>query len=499
MPENTIRKIILLLIIAFIAAAVLSVVYPSITGKHRVESEDIFKFDGLSGPDFVTTIKGAEPAKWKDYEKGTTGRLAILLTEEDSAWLGLVHGLKTIGVPFRITTNVDEALKHKVVLVYPRISGKVLSSSELKQIAKYARSGGNLIAINILGGGLQSTFGFKTVKSSRAHNRVILQDNHLVTHGLADKDSRIIRLSTEELNDSPFGTHSYIDPKHSPLALYNDGTPAIVYNKFKDNNVYAIGFDIGFYLLKAYNQRMESVADKYVNGFESSVDNLLRLIKAIYLLHEPNAVTLGTVPYNKSLSVIVTHDIDYSQSLKNALTYAELERDSAVPATHFIQTKYIRDWNDIIFFDDAHMGYLEKLVALNVELASHSVSHSVSFNDFALGDGQERYPDYTPFVKSEHITYNGSILGELRVSKFLIENFAPSTDVVSFRPGHLRTPHDLPEALQATGYRYSSSVTANHSLSHLPFKLNHHLGNHSEVEVFEFPITVEDERLPKIG
>jgi hypothetical protein len=499
MHTKMMRKIIITISLALLIGLALTALSPAIAEEYPIESVDIFEFDGLSGPDSVSTIKAAELAKWKDYKKGSASRLAILLTREDSAWLGLVHGLKTIGVPFRITTSVDEALKHKVVLVYPKVSRKLLSGTELKQIADYVRSGGNLIGIKVLGDGLQSIFGFKSVKSSRSHNRVELQDNHPAIHGLADEDSRTIRLSTEELDDLPFRTRSFVDPENAPLALYNDGTPAIIYNKFKKGEVYAIGFDIGFYLLKAYNGGMESVADEYINGFESSADNLLRLIKTIYERHEPRAVTLGTVPYNRSLSVILTHDIDYGRSMVNALAYAELERDSDTPATHFIQTKYIRDWNDKIFFDDDRVGYLKKLKALNAELASHSVSHSRTFNKFTLGTGREKYPDYTPFVKEKYLTYNGSVFGELRVSKFLIENFAPNTDVVSFRPGHLRAPRNFPEALEATGYRYSSTATANLSLSHLPFKLNHHRGHHSEVDVFEFPITVEDERLPKMG
>ena len=498
MHEKTFRIIITLLLPACFIGFVLVVAYPLITGHYRVRAKNIFVFDGVSGPDSVTAIAAPQPTRWQAYEKGSASRLAILLTDKDSAWLGLVHGLKTIGVPFRITTDVDEALKHNVVLVYPTISGKVLTTGQIEQIADYARTGGNLIGVNVLGGGLQSFFGFKSVTSSRAHHRLVLQNNHPVTHDLADKDFRIIRLSTKQIDDLPFGTHSYEAPKHAPLALYNDGTPAMVYNQFGESEVYAIGFDIGFYLLKAYNRRMENVAATYANGFESSGDNLLRLLKAIYERHEPQAVTLGTVPYDRSLSVILTHDIDYSQSLENALVYARHERDSDTTATHFIQTKYVRDWNDKVFFDDENIGYIHELEALNVELASHSVSHSLLFHDFTPGSGDEQYPAYTPFVKNARRTYNGSILGELRVSRFLIEYFAPNRRVVSFRPGHLSNPLALPQALQATDYRYSSSVTANVSLSHLPFRLNYNRDIDSEVDVFEFPITVEDELPPKM-
>lgn len=499
MHESIVRKIIIALFLSLLISLVIAVTYPWISDNYWVSSGDVYKFNNISGPTSVSAIATAIPKQWQTYDKGGSSRLAILLTDKNSAWLGLVHGLKTIGVPFRLTTDIDTALEHRIVLIYPTISGKVMTSAQIKQLADFARTGGNLIGVNVLGGGLQSIFGFESAVASRAHHGLTLQDAHPVVQQLLNDDFKTIRLSTMQVRDQSFGTHSYLSPKHTPIALYNDGTPAIVFNQFSQSETYAIGFDIGFYLLKAYNRRMENVAQTYANGYESSIDNLLRLIMSIYQRHEPRAVTLGTVPYNRSLSVILTHDIDYNRSLENSLVYARHEYDAGISATHFIQTKYIRDWNDKVFFDDENIDNLKKLQALNVEIASHSVSHSLLFHDFSLGNGHEKYPEYTPFVKNENTTYNGSILGELRVSKFLLEHFSPDSEVVSFRPGHLSNPLALPQSLQATEYRYSSSVTANVSLSHLPYRLNYNRDIDSEVDIFEFPITVEDELPPKMG
>jgi len=89
-----------------------------------------------------------------------------------------------------------------------------------------------------------------------------------------------------------------------------------------------------------------------------------------------------------------------------------------------------------------------------------------------LGSGRERYPRYRPFVESVSRVRGASVLGELRVSRFLLEQLAGAR-VVSFRPGRLSYPFSLPQALQATGYRYSSSITANTVLTHLPYQLTH--------------------------
>ena len=222
MHEKNVRIIIIAFLLVLFIGMSFVISYPYLFGKHWISSDNVFTFEGVTGPVTVSTVANPQPAQWQEYEQGSSSRLSILLTDTNSAWLGLVHGLKTIGVPFRITTDVDEALNHKVVLVYPMISGKVLASHELKKIANYARTGGNLIGINVLGGGLQSIFGFKSVESSRKHTRVVLHDSHPVMRELADDDFRNIRLSTKEVNDLSFGTHFYREPKHPPLALYND-------------------------------------------------------------------------------------------------------------------------------------------------------------------------------------------------------------------------------------------------------------------------------------
>ena len=116
-----------------------------------------------------------------------------------------------------------------------------------------------------------------------------------------------------------------------------------------------------------------------------------------------------------------------------------------------------------------------------------------------MGSGDEQYPSYRPHVVDKVITRDGSILGELRVSKFLLENLLGEKEILSFRPGHLSNPYGLPEALVATGFRFSSSVTANNSLTHLPFQLNYGRAELAETEIFEFPVTIEDEALPPLG
>ena len=90
---------------------------PRPTQPTDISERDFHRFQGVSCPRHVTVVPSRVPTSWTTYGQGSQSRLAILLTDPDSSWLGLAHGLKSIGIPFRITRDVHEALAHQVVLV----------------------------------------------------------------------------------------------------------------------------------------------------------------------------------------------------------------------------------------------------------------------------------------------------------------------------------------------------------------------------------------------
>jgi hypothetical protein len=345
---------------------------------------------------------------------------------------------------------------------------------------------------------MQEVFGFQEALPSRDHFEVNFNSKDPLLSSFSHPKELTIRVGNPLKGPENMGAYSYTQTRQPPLATYEDGTVAITQKFYGGGRAYAVGIDLGFLLLRGYNNRAEEFARSYVNQFEPSLDVLLGLVKAIYQAGEPSAVTIGTVPFGKSLSVLLTHDIDYTKSMENAIAYAEYEKSQGIQGTYFIQTKYIRDYNDDVFFNQHGVNLLKQLAGLGMDLGSHTVAHSKELKNFPLGSGAEQYPSYSPFVKNRSTALNGTILGELRVSKFLIETFS-GQPVSSFRPGELSNPFALPQALAATGYLFSSSVTANSSLTHLPFQLNYGRGTDAELNVYEFPVTVEDEEFPQMG
>ncbi len=92
-PSNLLRAAVALGIAALLALGLMAF----------LERNTFARFDTLQGPQNHSQIAADTRTDWRIYANGEASRLAILLTDEDCAWLGLAHGLKSIGVPFTIT------------------------------------------------------------------------------------------------------------------------------------------------------------------------------------------------------------------------------------------------------------------------------------------------------------------------------------------------------------------------------------------------------------
>jgi hypothetical protein len=406
-----------------------------IAGFWRFSSAGVFRFPGLAGPAQVNTLRAERSTSIADFEGGAPSRMAILLTEKDSSWLGLVHGLKSFGIPFTVTEDFREAFKHRVVMVYPVVSGKSMTAEALSAFSRFTAEGGTLIATNVLGGGVNALFGFSEATASTSHTQLNFGNNNAFIARYFDTQTQNVRFGSAVQSR---GSYGYTQTSGAVLASYEDGTPALIARDTGAGRTYALGLDIGALSLLGYNNRQEDVNTSYVNTFAPCMDVLYLWLKDVYQQREPDAVILGTVPEGKRLSIVLTHDIDFTKSINNAIK---------IPS----------------------------------------------------GTGRETYPGYEPFVKSRNEIRNATVMGELRVSKYLLEATVPGLQVTSFRPGHLENPNILPQALEATGYRFSSSTTANNALTHMPFRLNYNRRSIDETSVFEFPITIEDEAPPLMG
>jgi hypothetical protein len=453
-------------------------------------SAAIFRIEGVDGPVAISPTSAPRPARISDFERGGSHRLAILVTDPGSAWLGLARVFRAQGIPFVITQDPQRAFQHKVVLVYPIISGRSLSPDALRKVAEHVHTGGTVLGFDLAGGGLESLFGVNGARASRARNTL----HWAAAHGPAEE---VVTVFSRAGSEAELGSYAFATQGASIVARYEDGGAAITCRRAV-GEACLMGVDLGDLAQRAMDGRAEPIARFYVNQYEPSLDVLARWVRDLYVGGEPSPYLIDTAPPGRQVSIIFTHDVDYNRSVANSRAYAEVEHDAGIRATYFTQTKYVRDYNDDFFFTPRTISELVAWRETGMEIASHGVSHARAFKAFPLGSQQERYANYQPFVESRDSARDGTIFGETRVSKFLLEHFT-GAHVSSFRPGHLSYPFNLPEVLQATGYSYSSSITADACLTHFPFQLTYARAGESPVPVWEFPITIEDEESPRLG
>ncbi|MBG9387516.1 polysaccharide deacetylase family protein [Caenimonas aquaedulcis] len=477
------RAVWLALLAAALVAAVLLL-------RHALDP--VLRIPGLSGPPGASARITPVSARPQDFAVGGSSRLAIYLTDPASSWLGLAFGLKSIGVPFIVTSDAQEAVRHRMILAYPTISGARVDTAASLALRQHVTSGGTLVGFEVLGAGLNDLFGLAGVDAVQGRKKLAWDPGAAALWGFTAPQEQDIPLVGAGATQGSPGYAMRVSTA-TVMARFEDGQAALTSHHAGSGRAYAMGLDVGAFIASTQQGRRQG--REYINAYEPGVDLLLRWMRQLYREAEPLAVTLGTVPQDKSLSVVLTHDVDYNQSIRNGLAYAKAEAAQQVRATYFIQTKYVRDWVDQAFFGADGIAGVRALQGEGAEIASHSVSHSPVFSKFPMGTGSEQYPTYAPFVRSREQTEGGTLLAELRVSRFLLQHAAPGSAVEAFRPGYLEYPFSLPEALQATSYRYSSSVASGIVLSHLPFQLSHHRDGQAPVPVWEFPITLEDERV----
>jgi peptidoglycan/xylan/chitin deacetylase (PgdA/CDA1 family) len=445
--------------------------YPYDAGERFGE----YLFPGVIGPPGRTQVPEPTPPDWRNYAEDSDNALAVLLIDSATNWIGLVEGLKTRGIPFVITQDYQQALRHRTVLIYPNIP------KNAPDLEPFVKGGGTLIAFRNVGG-LKNLFGIREVLPPAPHHQLTL---------LGAREEQVT-LAHPGNTEAPFKAFSYTLDTATPLARFEDGKPAIISQKCGRGTAIGIGFDLGYFFSKSYTLRQDVLPDKVINRFFPPVDLLLHLLQEIYLQGEEDAILIDTVPERRALSLIFSHDVHSSVEYDNTITYAEHEQAAGIHGTFFIQTKYMSDYNDTPAFTKETIPYLYTLMEMGMEVSSHAVSHSEQFTQFCLGTGDEQYPTYIPVILTPERTINGSVLGELRVSKFLLEHFVKELQVRSFRSGGLYFPPTLPSVLQATGYLYDSSIAANWVWTHLPFRLPYNRMYKTETPIFEFPVTLDD-------
>ncbi len=427
-------------------------------------------------------------------------QVAIYLTREDEGGLGLVHAFQEMGIPFFVTREFDRAVAHSCLFIYPEIDGNSFTPAQAQKLTEFVQSGGTVFAQNVFTGGFRPLFGFRNFRASHSRHRLsIVAEGHPLFKYLDRPEEREVPLADSTVA-SLFATNGYTsDGSSQVLAQFKDGSAALLGKATGQGSAFVTGVAFDDVILRSQCNRHYRPYRAYVNTFEPGGDVWLLMLRAWYEHYQPGFVRLATIPEGKRSWLMLSHDVDWENSVVPMLDFAEMEARHHTKSTFFMQAKYISDMNGRAFFYGSNLTVLSQLVAKGFDVESHTVVHARGFNQFEWGTGGENYSNYRPRMEKTGLAEGGSVLGEVRVSKELIDAAVPGHQTVFFRAGHLRFPPTLAQALAECGYEFDSSFTAPDVMSNFPYQLTYDKDFEHESPIYEFPVTIEDEAEPPLA
>ncbi|MDC3962134.1 hypothetical protein [Polyangium jinanense] len=430
----------------------------------------------------------------------------LALSPDWQDMLAIEHVLAPMGIPYAQTTAPKLALQHDIAMFFPDAYEESFHATDIEAMGNFIGKGGVLVwrdsdvtFLRDLAGVPASTFGLP-------HHVVRLtKEGEAAFPSLDQPEEREIPLGggpEEFLNTWTLE----VDPTAEGvvvLATFEDGSPAIVRRNAGPAVIYTMGVDFRDVVIRnQLGYPLDGAARGYINVFEPATDAWLLMMRDIYDAHARFGVRLHTAPNGLSGALLISHDLDWGPSYDRSAVYAEREAALGASTTYFAHTKYVDDVQDHAFFSRDRGCQLASFLRLGHAVGSHSVAHSKMLHLFEVGDGAEAYPSYAPYNVSPYETQWGTLYGELRVSKSLIDGSLDaarvSHETQSFRAGELSYHPESPLALERVGYRTDSTQAVGVVLTNFPYRLMTSLPEIQDTDVFELPVTLEDELPPRL-
>ena len=411
-----------------------------------------------------------------------------------SRTLSSIKLLTLAGVPFDTTSNLTLALTYPVVLTGTKILNNALTTTEIFELENYVYQGGILLTSDLSESQIFNLCGVSEATSNSELYRIIWDTAANPSYFDLIDDSLEVTVSLGREADGPnFLSKFYTLSTGTALAHYEDGTVAMVKNAFGTGFVYSLGPDFRDVVIRNSINQDVNAHRTYSNGFEPTTDVFAFLVRNIIRKHISNSVYKYTAPNNYSSVVMITHDVDTRSAYDTLANFATFENYRGIKSQYNLATNYV----PYSWLSDLYIGIgpqVEFLQSKGQAIASHSVGHFPDFansNIFPFGILGNDSSNYQPFYNGI-VTLGGTVLGELEVSKNLLENDF-NVDIKSWRSGHLAYPDSLVLGLEALGYEFNSTYSANDVLTGFPFYANKVQSFTAEQStILEIPITISD-------
>jgi hypothetical protein len=265
--------------------------------------------------------------------------------------LPLVRSLKEMGIPFFITRDLPQALRHRLVILYPSVDSHTFTQPQADQLTSFVRQGGFIFAQNVFWGGLQNLFGFRSFAPSRKRYHLAFSvTKDPVTKYLNRPEERETQLGSDHFREIIWSNGYVPGPGAEVLAHFDDGSAALLTNSVGKGKVYLLGLSLLDVVLRNQSNRDYEAQRHYVNAFEPGADVWLLVLRAWYEAYGKDWVRLATIPGGQRSALLLSHDVDWENSFAPGLDFARIEKANQASSSFFIQTKYVDDANSKAFF-----------------------------------------------------------------------------------------------------------------------------------------------------
>lgn len=402
--------------------------------------------------------------------------------------LALRNCLELLGIPFVATTDVEEAVRRPFVVTGGILFNTELTPNEREVLYAYVERGGVLLATQVQGNMFFPLFGLVDAATSRTNFSVRFTgvDDPALRY-LNRPEERSVSLGDPSLYSETVWSTEYTPGRRTKvLAQYENGAAALTVYAYGRGLAYALGLGFKETTLLPQLTRSFEAARRWINSFEPSGDVFRLLLRGLYEDSVHPFLLVHTVPEGRETALVLSHDVDARESFRNSLTFARMEASLGVRSTFFVTTKYFRDATDIDYYTPDRVEWIKQVRELGFEVGSHSVSHSLTFDEFPLGSQEVDLQSYRPA--------RPTVSGEVRVSKQLLDRDL-NQDTIGFRAGYLRYPNELLRVLEESGYRLDSSVSAQYVLTNFPyFGFRHRALDAEQSNIVVVPVTLDDSR-----
>ncbi len=409
--------------------------------------------------------------------------------------ISAIHIMQMVGISYKITTQLSEAIQYPVIITGSRIEENAFSPTQETQLKSYVANGGVLITSYLKDSDLFELCGVSARYSSNTLYRIKLDTTSAPIFDMINDSLE----QTISIGDSTKG-FSFYTPYYDlttgiSLGKYENNKPAVIKNSYGHGTVYLFGPDFRDLVYRPQLNFDVNAQRSYSNGFEPSTDIIFFIIRNIIRAHIPHSVFKYSIPYKYKSVLLITHDVDSKTAMDTVHYFSEFEKNRGITALYNITTSY-SDNGWISGFYSSQSTAIQQLINDGHTIASHSVGHFPDFaneDHFPLGHmGNTKY-NYAPYYYSgSNTTVGGSVYGEVEVSKQLLEKDYNVT-VKTFRAGHLAFNDSLILALEKLGYQYNSTYSANDILTSFPYyAMKVRTFDGVESTVLEIPLTISD-------